>query len=50
MQTPCSWKLVTIVSNNASSFDCCAAPPGALASYAQELHEIVEALFPLFVG
>ena len=44
------WKLVTIVPNNALSFDCCGVPPEALASYAQELDEIVEALFPLFVG
>ena len=45
-----SWKLGTIVLNNASSFDCCVVPPEALASYAQELDKIVKALFPLFVG
>ena len=45
-----AWKLVTIVLNNALFFDCCVVPPEALASYAQELDEIVEALFPLFVG
>ena len=45
-----AWKLVTIVLNNALSFDCCVVPPEALASYAQELDELVEALFPLFVG
>ena len=45
-----AWKLVTIVLNNALSFDCCVVPPEAMASYAQELDEIVEALFPLFVG
>ena len=45
-----AWKLVTIVLNNALSFDCCVVPPGALASYAQDLDEIVEALFSLFVG
>ena len=45
-----AWKLVTIVLNNASSFNCCVVPPEALASYAQELDEIVEALFSLFVG
>ena len=39
-----------IVLNNAFSFDCCVVPPEALASHAQELDEIVEALFPLFVG
>ena len=38
------------VLNNALSFDCCVVPPEALASYAQELDEIVETLFPLFVG
>ena len=41
-----AWKLVTIVWNNALSFDCCVVPPGALASYAQELVEIVDALLP----
>ena len=45
-----AWKLVTIVLNNALSFDCCVVPPEALASYAQELDEIVETLLPLFVG
>ena len=45
-----AWKLVTIVLNNALSFDCCVVPPEALASYAPELDEIVEALLPLFVG
>ena len=45
-----AWKLVTIVLNNALSFDCCVVPLEALASYAPELDEIVEALFPLFVG
>ena len=45
-----AWKLVTTVLNNALSFDCCVVPPEALASYAQELDEIVEVLFPLFVG
>ena len=45
-----AWKLVTIVLNNALSFDCCVVPPEALASYEQELDEIVEALLPLFVG
>ena len=45
-----AWKLVTIVLNNALPFDCCAVPPEALASYAQELHKIVDALLPLFVG
>ena len=45
-----AWKLVAIVLNNALSFDCCVVPPEALASYAQELDEIVEALFPLFEG
>ena len=45
-----AWKLVIIVLNNALSFDCCVVPPKALASYALELDEIVEALFPLFVG
>ena len=44
-----AWKLVTIILNNALSFDCCVVPPGTMAaSYAQD--EIVEALFPLFVG
>ena len=42
-----AWKLVTIVF--VLSFDCCVVPPEALASYAQELDEIVHALFPLFV-
>ena len=45
-----AWKLVIIVLNNALFFDCCVVPPEALASYAQELDEIVEALFFLFVG
>ena len=45
-----AWKLVTIVLNNALSFDCCVVPPEALASYAQELDEIVDALLPMFVG
>ena len=45
-----AWKLVIVVLNNALSFDCCVVPPEALASYAQELDKIVEALFPLFVG
>ena len=45
-----AWKLVTIVLNNALSFDCCVVPPEALASYAQELDEILETLLPLFVG
>ena len=35
--------------DNALSFDCCVVPPKALASYAQELDEIVD-LFSLFVG
>ena len=39
-----AWELVTAVSNNALSFDCCVVPPGALASFAQELDEIVDAL------
>ena len=43
-----AWKLVTIVSNSALSFDCCVVPPEAMASYAQELDEIVAALLPLF--
>ena len=41
-----AWKLVTIVLNNALSFDSCVVPPEALASYAQELDEIVDALLP----
>ena len=41
-----AWKLVTIVLNNALSFNCCVVPLEALASYAQELDEIVEALLP----
>ena len=45
-----AWKLVTIVLNSALSFDCCVVPPEALALYAQELDEIVEALFLLFAG
>ena len=45
-----AWKLDTIVLNNALSFDCCVVPPKALASYAQELDEIVDALLPMFVG
>ena len=45
-----AWRLVTIVLNSALSFDCCVVPPEALASYAQELDEIVVALFPLFVA
>ena len=45
-----AWKLVLIVLNCALSLDCCVVLPEALASYAQELDEIVEALFPLFVG
>ena len=45
-----AWKLVTIVLNNALPTDCCVVPPEAMASYAQQLDEIVEALFPLFVG
>ena len=45
-----AWKLVTLVFNKALSFDCCVVPHESLASYAQELDEIVEALFPLFVG
>ena len=45
-----AWKLVTIVLNNALSFDCCVVPPEALPSYAQELDEIVDALLPMFVG
>ena len=48
MQT--AWKLVTVVLSNAFSFDCCVVPPDALASYAQELDEIVDALIPMFVG
>ena len=44
------WKLVTIILNNALTFDCCVVPPEALASYAQELDEIVEALLPLLLG
>ena len=44
-----AWKLVTVVLNNAVSFDCCVVPPEALASHEQELDEIVEALFLLFV-
>ena len=43
-----AWKPVITVLNNAFSFDCCVVPPEALASYAQELDEIVEALFSLF--
>ena len=34
-----AWKLVTTVVNNALSFDCCAVPPEALSSCAQELDE-----------
>ena len=34
-----AWKLVTIVLNNALSFDCCVVPPEAMASYAQQLDE-----------
>ena len=45
-----AWKLVTIILNNALTFDCCVVPPEALASYAQELDEIVEALLPLLLG
>ena len=45
-----AWKLVTIVLNNALSFDCCVVPPEALASYAQKLYEIVDALLAMFVG
>ena len=30
--------------------DCCVVPPEAVASYAQEVDEIVEALFTLFAG
>ena len=45
-----AWKLVNIFLNNALSFDCCVVPPEATASYAQELGEIFEALFPFFVG
>ena len=45
-----AWKLVNIVLNNALSFDCCVVPPEALASHAQELDEIVDALLPLFAG
>ena len=46
-----AWKLVPIVLNSALSFDCCVVPPEAMASYAKELdNDIVEALFPLFVG
>ena len=36
--------------NNALFFDCCVVPPEALASYAQELDETVDALMPMFVG
>ena len=43
-----AWKLVTIVLNHALSFDCCVVPPEALASYAEELYEIVDAL--MFAG
>ena len=45
-----AWKLVTIVLNNALTFDCCVVPPEAMASYAQELDEIVDKLLPLFAG
>ena len=45
-----AWKLVATVLNNAMSFDCCAVPPEALVSYAQELDDIVDALMPMFVG
>ena len=45
-----AWKLFTIVLNSALSFDCCVVRPEALAWYAQELDEIVDALIPMFVG
>ena len=45
-----AWKLVTIVLNSVLSFDCCVVPPEALASYAQELDEIVDALMPNVCG
>ena len=45
-----AWKLVTIVLNNALSFDCWVVPSEALASFAQELDEMVDALMPMFVG
>ena len=45
-----AWKLVTIVLNNALSFDSCVVPPEAIASYAQEIDELVDALLPLFAG
>ena len=45
-----AWKLVSIVLNTAWSFDCCVVHPEALASFAQELDEIVDALLPMFAG
>ena len=45
-----AWKLLTTVLNNALSFDCGVVPPDALASYAQELDEIVDALMPMDMG
>ena len=44
------WKLFTIVLNNALYFDGRVVPPEAVASYAQELDEIVDILLPLFAG
>ena len=40
-----AWKLVSIVLSSALYFDCCVVPPEAMASYTQELDEIVEAMF-----
>ena len=45
-----AWKLVSIVLNNALSFDCSVIPPGALAPHALQLDELVESLLPLFLG
>ena len=45
-----AWKLVSIVLNNALSFDFCVVPPEALTSHARELDKIVGAFLPMFVG